>query len=98
MSTFEEHIEKRIDKIEQILDRLTNTIIALAKAEEKLSQLESSKTDIMNKISLIEGNITKISDCVSNTSAKVTLLNRIIIGTFTGIIISAFAFILTTTN
>ena len=98
MSTFEEQIEKRIDKIEQILDRLTNTIIALAKAEEKLSQLESSKTDIIKKIDIIESNINKISDCVSKTSSKVTILNRIVIGTFIGILISLFGYILTLIN
>ena len=40
------HENHRLDRIEEKLDRLTDTVVALARAEEKLINLEKSRQEI----------------------------------------------------
>lgn len=94
MGSFEEQIEKRIDKIEQILDRLTDTVVALAKAEEKLKALEANRVDIFLKIEKMDSYMNDIKTTVDKTNSKVIILSRFVVATLTGIGIAIFTYIL----
>ena len=41
------HMEKRLDKIEEKIDRLTDAMVSIARAEEKLAQMEVNSPLIM---------------------------------------------------
>ena len=48
------NMEKRLDKIEEKIDRLTDAMVSIARAEEKLAQMEQNYTasyDRMNRFS-----------------------------------------------
>lgn len=46
--------EKRLDRIEEKIDRLADTVVAIARAEEKLVALEESRYEQAQKLSALE--------------------------------------------
>jgi len=57
----------RLDRIEEKLDKLTDTVVALARAEEKLINLEKSRQDFADaidnhdeRIDVVEGKVTSL--------------------------------------
>lgn len=56
----DEHILQeglRLDRIESKLDRLTDTVVALARAEEKLISLSNARNEMMDTLDLHEERI-----------------------------------------
>ena len=57
----------RLDRIEEKLDKLTDTVVALARAEEKLLNLEKSRQDFADaidnhyeRLDTVEGKVTSL--------------------------------------
>jgi len=52
--------DKRLDRIEEKLDRLTDAIVAIARAEEKLVTLEKDRATVMIKLESIDARLKVI--------------------------------------
>jgi len=69
--------EGRLDRIEQKIDKLAETMISLARAEEKLLGLEADKTFIMERMLRNEERVDDIEKKVDESAVTVKVINRI---------------------
>jgi len=67
----------RLDRIENKIDKLAETVISLARAEEKLLALEEDKQFIMDRMVKNEDRIEHIEKKVDETAITVTVINRL---------------------
>lgn len=67
----------RLDRIEEKIDKLAETVISLARAEEKLIALESDKNFIMERMIKNEERLDSVEKKVDETSVTVTVINRL---------------------
>jgi len=84
MSTTEdvlkEHLRvdaSRLDRIETKIDKLAETVISLARAEEKLVALEADRENIHHRLSKNEEAIVAINSKVDENAVTVKVINRL---------------------
>ena len=68
---------QRLDRIEAKIDRLAEAIISLARAEEKLVQLENDKKFLMEKMIKIEGRVDITERKLDENTVTISAINRI---------------------
>ena len=76
----EQHIvgeTHRLDRIEAKIDKLSETVISLARAEEKLISLENDKKFLMDRMIKNEEKMDNIEKKVDETSVTVRVINRL---------------------
>ena len=76
----EKHIAgetNRLDRIEQKIDKLSETVISLARAEEKLISLENDKKFLMERMVKNEEKIDIVEKKVDETNITVRVINRL---------------------
>jgi hypothetical protein len=76
----EQHImgeTHRLDRIEAKIDKLAETVISLARAEEKLIALESDKNFIMERMLKNEEKVDNLEKKVDETNVTVRVINRL---------------------
>jgi len=69
--------EQRLDRIEAKIDKLAEAIISLARAEEKLMQLEEDKKFLMGKMVKLEERMEKTERVLDENSMTISAINRI---------------------
>lgn len=69
--------ENRLGRIEAKIDRLAEAIISLARAEEKLLQLEEDKRFLMGKMLKVEERMDKTESILNANSVTISAINRI---------------------
>lgn len=69
--------DHRLDRIEAKIDKLAEAIISLARAEEKLMQLEEDKKFLMGKMIKLEERMEKTERVLSENSTTISAINRI---------------------
>ena len=69
--------ENRLGRIEAKIDKLAEAIISLARAEEKLMQLEEDKKFLMGKMIKLEERMEKTDRVLSENSTTISAINRI---------------------
>ena len=67
----------RLDRIEEKIDKLAETVISLARAEEKLVALENDKKFLMERMVKNEDRIDNVEKKVDETAITVTVINRL---------------------
>lgn len=67
----------RLDRIEAKIDKLAETVISLARAEEKLIALESDKNFIMERMLKNEEKVDNLEKKVDETNVTVRVINRL---------------------
>ena len=67
----------RLDRIEAKIDKLSETVISLARAEEKLVSLENDKKILMERMVRHEEKLDIVEKKVDETSITVTVINRL---------------------
>jgi len=67
----------RLDRIEQKIDRLSETVISLARAEEKLIALEGDKNFIMGRMLKNEERVDSVERKVDETNVTIRVINRL---------------------
>lgn len=77
MATNDTEYDKRFDRIEEKLDKLAETVVSLARAEEKLIHLEDDKKFIMERLLKHETRIDSLEKQVDETSITVRVVNRV---------------------
>jgi len=76
----EDHIlreDKRLDRIEQKIDKLAETVVAIARAEEKLIQLETDRTIVNDRLNKHSDRLDNVETKVDEVEITVKVINRI---------------------
>jgi hypothetical protein len=68
--------QQRLDRIESKIDKLAEAIISLARAEEKLIQLENDKKFLMEKMLKFEERLLQVERNTSETASGLSFINR----------------------
>lgn len=80
MDKLDEHIvadSKRLDRIEAKIDKLAETVVAIARAEEKLIALEDDRKIVNDRLNRHSDRIDSIENKVDETAVTVRVVNRI---------------------
>lgn len=76
----QEHIaveNARLDRIESKIDKLAETVISLARAEEKLVALASDSKDTRQRLRKVEVDVVEVDRKVDEYAVTVKVINRI---------------------
>jgi hypothetical protein len=68
---------KRLDRIEEKIDRLAETVVSIARAEEKLVNLEHDRNIILDRLVKIEEKIDGLDTRIIDSETTVKVINRI---------------------
>jgi ribosome-binding ATPase YchF (GTP1/OBG family) len=68
---------QRLDRIEEKLDQMTQAIIALARAEEKISTLAEFNKQQSEQLQSLINRIDKVEQLVNSNASTVNVINRI---------------------
>jgi len=83
---------RRLDRIEEKIDRLSDIMVTLARAEERLIGLEEDKRDVYNSIDDIESRLGKLEQSVVLNSKTVDSLHKLIWILLTGVLTTLIAY------
>ena len=71
------NMEKRLDKIEEKIDRLTDAMVSIARAEEKLAQMEQNYTASYDRMNRFSEKLDIIEEQVRNNAHTVGIINKL---------------------
>lgn len=80
MDDLHKHIQvenSRLDRIEEKIDKLSETVISLARAEEKLIALTEDNKDTRERLRDMENRVTDVDRKIDNYAVTVKVINRI---------------------
>ena len=69
----------RLDRIEEKLDRLTDAMVAMARAEEKIIALQDDHENMRERLNKLSVKLDDIQKAVDDNSRTVSLINKIVI-------------------
>lgn len=67
----------RLDRIEEKIDRMSEAIIALARAEEKIITLTSFSKQQSEQIQALINRVDKVEDLVRSNASTVNIINKL---------------------
>lgn len=70
---------KRLDRIEEKLDRLTDAMVAMARAEEKIIALQDDHENMRERLNKLSVKLDDIQKAVDDNSRTVSIINKIVI-------------------
>lgn len=73
---FDEHYSDRMDRMESKLNQLTDAVVSLARAEEKISVLIQDMTEIKHAVNSHTNRIHQLEIDVSRNSSNLTTLSK----------------------
>ena len=68
--------QQRLDRIESKIDKLAEAIISLARAEEKLVQLENDKKFLMEQMIKFEERLLQVERNTSETVSSLSFISK----------------------
>jgi len=68
---------KRLDRIEEKIDRMSEAIIALARAEEKIQTLTSFSKQQSEQILALINRVDAVEDLVRTNASTVNIINKL---------------------
>lgn len=69
--------EHRLDRIEQKIDKLSEAIISIARAEEKLVSLENDKKFLMDKMIAVEERVATVEKKTDDNASTISIIHKI---------------------
>lgn len=69
--------EHRLDRIEQKIDKLSEAIISIARAEEKLVSLENDKKFLMDKMISVEERVASVEKKTDDNASTISIIHKI---------------------
>ena len=93
MSDLEKHIaneESRLDRIEQKIDKLSDAVVAIARAEEKLASLQGDQSKLYDRMNRFSEKLDCIEASVTKNESAVKLIN-FLLGTIVVAVAGALA-------
>lgn len=73
-----EEINKRFDRIEDKIDKLSDAMISLARTEEKIMAMESDKNNMIERLNRHSEKIDELNDKVNENSRTTANINKIV--------------------
>ena len=70
-------MESRLDKIEDKIDKLTDTMVSMARAEEKITALRTDQNKMYERINRLSGKLDDIQFKVDENARTVALVNKL---------------------
>lgn len=70
-------VDQRLDRIESKIDKLSEAIVMIARAEEKLIQLENDKKFLMERMLNVEERVTQTEKKTEEHSSAISIIQRI---------------------
>jgi chromosome segregation ATPase len=67
----------RLDRIEEKIDKMSDAIVSIARAEEKISGLEQLTVDLHRKITDLEERLRKVEDIANMASSELKVINKV---------------------
>ena len=77
--TDNENNYQRLDRIEAKLDKLADAMVAMARAEEKITSLQDDHDKMYERINKLSVKLDCIEKKVDDNSRTVSLINKIVI-------------------
>ena len=77
MAETSESNAKRLDRIEEKLDKLAEAMIAMARAEEKIIALQDDHENMRERLNKLSVKLDEIQKTVDDNSRTVGIINRI---------------------
>ena len=74
----EELNSKRLDRIEEKLDRLTDAMVAMARAEEKIIALQDDHENMRDRMNRLSVKLDEIQKSVDDNSRTVRIINKVV--------------------
>jgi len=71
------HMERRLDKIEEKIDRLADAMVSIARAEEKLAQMETKQSAHYDRMNRFSQKLDDIELQVRDNASTVNLINKL---------------------
>lgn len=93
MSDLEKHIaneESRLDRIESKIDKLSDAVVAIARAEEKLAGLQGDHSKLYDRMNRFSEKLDYIEASVNKNESAVKLIN-FLLGTIVVAVAGALA-------
>ena len=69
---------KRLDRIEEKLDRLTDAMVAMARAEEKIIALQDDHENMRERLNKLSVKLDEIQKAVDDNSRTVSIINKVV--------------------
>lgn len=70
-------VDGRLDRIEQKIDKLSEAIISIARAEEKLVALENDKKFLMERLIEIDQRVVTVEKKTDDNSSAISIIQKI---------------------
>ena len=70
-------MESRLDKIEDKIDKLTDTMVSMARAEEKITALRTDQNKMYDRINRLSVKLDEIQFKVDENARTVNLVNKL---------------------
>ena len=70
-------MESRLDKIEDKIDKLTDTMVSMARAEEKITALRTDQNKMYERINRLSVKLDEIQFKVDEHARTVNLVNKL---------------------
>ena len=77
MATTKAQVDGRLDRIEQKIDKLSEAIVSIARAEEKLVALENDKKFLMERLIEIDQRVVNVEKKTDDNSAAISIIQKI---------------------
>jgi hypothetical protein len=85
---------RRLDRIEEKIDKVADLLIAFARTEEKVMGLEEDKRDVMKSIDEIEDRIVALEKCVGLNTRTVDSVHKLVWVIMSAVITGVLAYII----
>ena len=85
---------RRLDRIEEKIDKVADLLIAFARTEEKVMGLEEDKRDVMKSIDEIEHRIVALEKCVGLNTRTVDSVHKLVWVISTAVLTAFVAYML----
>ena len=69
---------KRLDRIGEKLDRLTDAMVAMARAEEKIIALQDDHENMRDRLNKLSVKLDEIQKAVDDNSRTVGIINKVV--------------------
>lgn len=79
-------VNKRFDRIEQKIDKLSDAMISLARTEEKIMAMENERANITERLNRHSEKIDELGEKVSENSRTTANINKFIWGIILAVI------------
>ena len=77
MATTKAQVDGRLDRIEQKIDKLSEAIVSIARAEEKLVALENDKKFLMERLIDIDQRVVTVEKKTDDNTSAISIIQKI---------------------